>query len=256
MKDVLGFIGVGDLALYTIKGLRRGGYTGRICLSPRNRHKAEYLWQNFECAKARDNQSVVGLSDYVVLATRPQDCLDALSGLKFHAGQLLISVVAGVKIEQLRAAISADIEIVRAMPVSSAEAGASPTLIYPDHVFVRELFDCCGTAIAVEDEKFFDQGTILACVYSWYFSLFQTLIDATTGPRLPAGISAELVMGMAKGAAELALASEKNPGEIAEGVATEGTFSRLGLDLLQNKSAFEPWREACRLLEKRLAETD
>ncbi len=64
----------------------------------------------------------------------------------------------------------------------------------------------------------------------------------------------ELVMGMAKGAAELALASKEiSPAEIASGIATEGTFSKLGLDLLEQQAAFEPWREACKLLQKQLA---
>ena len=60
-------------------------------------------------------------------------------------------------------------------------------------------------------------------------------------------------MGMAKGAAELALASkDKSPGEIANAIATDGTFSRTGLDLLLEHAAFEPWREACNLLQQRL----
>jgi len=62
---------------------------------------------------------------------------------------------------------------------------------------------------------------------------------------------------MAKGAAELALANKDiPPGEIAGNIATEGTFSKLGLDLLEAKAAFEPWREACELLQKQLAVND
>ena len=250
----IGFIGVGELALYTIKGLRRGGYSGAIVLSPRNREKADYLQQHFGCSVQASNQAVVDNSDFVFIATRPASCLDALAELAFKPGQVLISVVAGIEIEQLRTVLPAELEIVRAMPVSSAEAGSSPTLIYPKHDFVRQLFDYCGNAIIVDDEAYFSQGSILACVYCWYFSLFQALIDATGGAKLPTGLSAELVMGMARGAAELALASKDvPPGDIAEAIATEGTFSKLGLDLLKNESAFEPWREACRLLEERLA---
>ena len=44
--------------------------------------------------------------------------------------------------------------------------------------------------------------------------------------------------------------------EIASGIATEGTFSKLGLDLLEQHAAFEPWREACKLLQKQLAAND
>jgi pyrroline-5-carboxylate reductase len=256
MKTI-GFIGVGELALYTIRGVRLGGYEGRILLSPRNREKAQLLASQHGCEVQADNQSVIDQCDCVVIATRPADCLQTLSSLEFKPGQLLISVVAGIEVEQLREVLPGDLEIVRAMPVSSAEAGSSPTLIYPDNALVHEFFDFCGNTIAVDNEAWFTQGSVLACVYCWFFSLYEELIQATTGPDLPAALSAELVMGMAKGAAELALAkTELSPGDIAESIATEGTFSKLGLDLLQHKSAFEPWSEACELSQKQLAAND
>ena len=255
--QTIGFIGVGALALYTIKGVRSGGYQGPILLSPRNREKAEHLAINYDCAVQPDNQSVVSNSDYIVIATGPADCLETLGSLEFNPNQTLISVVAGIEIEQLRNAVPAGLEIVRAMPVSSAEAKASPTLIHPDNAFVSEFFNCCGTSIVTENEAYFNQGSVLACVYCWFFSLYQELILVTQGPELPSELSAELVMGMAKGAAELALSSKAiSPGEIASGIATEGTFSKLGLDLLKQQAAFEPWREACKLLQKQLATND
>lgn len=252
--NTVGFIGVGELALYTIRGWRRGDYADPILLSPRNREKAEFLWREFDCEVMDDNQSVADRADFLFIATRPADCLETLAGIEFRAGQVLVSVVAGVDTATLRETVPNDLEIVRAMPVSSAEAGASPTLIYPDNAFVRELFDHCGNTIAVDDEAHFNQGSILACVYSWFFSLYGELIEATQGPKLPADLSAELVMGMAQGAARLALTrTEMTPRDIAAGIATDGTYSKLGLDLLRQRHAFEPWHDACKLLERKLA---
>ena len=251
--STLGFIGVGELARYTIDGLRRGGHADPIVLSPRNREHAAWLEANRDCRVAADNQAVADASDIVVLATRPAQCLEALSALKLRAGQLLLSVVAGVTTAELRGALSADVEVVRAMPVSCAAVGASPTLIYPRHDAVSALFARCGNPIAVDAECHFDQGTILACVYSWYFALFETLIEATGGPTLPPATAAELVLGMARGAAELALSRPaQTPGEIAAAIATEGTYSRLGLDRLESEQAFDAWRDACELLRERL----
>lgn len=252
--QTIGFIGVGALADYTIRGVRRGGYPGPILLSPRNRDKAELLASNCNCKIEADNQSVVSNSDHVVIATRPPDCLETLASLEFNTEQTLISVVAGVDVEQLRSVVPEELRIIRAMPVSSAEVNASPTLIFPDDEFTRKFFNFCGTSIVTDNEAYFNQGSVLACVYCWFFSLYQALIEANQGPRLPANLSADLVMGMAKGAAELALANHATaPGEIARNIATEGTFSKLGLDLLEKEAAFEPWREACRLLQKQLA---
>ncbi len=253
----IGFVGVGDLALYTVRGWRHGGFDGRILLSPRNHDKARLLARECDCEVMTDNQSVVDGADYLFIATRPADCLEALQTLEFRRGQVLVSVVAGVDSAGLRRVLPADLDIVRAMPVSSAEAGASPTLIYPDQAFVRELFDYCGNTIAVDDEDYFNQGSILACVYSWFFALYGELAAATQGPKLPAELSAELVLGMARGAASLALVNPtSSPREIAESIATEGTYSKLGLDLLKDRQAFAPWCEACKLLEQKLAGAD
>jgi len=253
----LGFIGVGDLAVYTARGLKKGDYSPPVLLSPRNREKAALLQSEGIAVVMKNNQDVVDRAELVVIATRPRDCLDALAGLDFRQGQVLISVVAGVDIQSLRTVVPKNIDIVRAMPVSSAEIGASPTLVYPAHADVMELFDLCGVSIAADREEYFDQGSILACVYSWFFALYGELIEATQGPRLPAGLSAQLVLGMARGAASLALANPgSGPREIAEAIATEGTYSKLGLDLLKERQAFAPWREACKLLEQRLAGGD
>ena len=250
-----GFIGVGELALYTIRGVRLGGYDAPILLSPRNREKADLLAQQYACEVMTDNQTVVDNCDCVVIATRPADCLQTLAELSFKPGQLLISVVAGIDTARLRDALPAWVDIARAMPVSSAEVGASPTLVYPDNAVVREFFDYCGNALPVDDERYFTEGSVLACAYCWFFSLFETLIQATEGAQLPRPLSAELVMGMARGAAELALVrADLPPGDIAESIATDGTYSRLGLDLLCKKGAFEPWQQACELLQQKLRE--
>lgn len=159
-----------------------------------------------------------------------------------------------MEVQRLQAIVGDQIKIVRAMPVSSAEAAESPTLIFPPEPFVEELFDYCGQSLAVEDETIYEQGSVLACVYCWFFSLFETLIQSTQGPSLPPALSAKLVMGMAKGAAALALEkSEMTPAEIAEQIATEGTFSKMGLDLLRQEQAFAPWAEAASLLKDKLA---
>ncbi len=123
----LGFIGVGDLAEYTISGLRRGGFEGNIMLSPRNLEMSQRLAAKWQCEIKDSNQAVVNDCPYVVISTRPADCLDALAELQFGKDQVLVSVVAGININQLREVVR-DIEIVRAMPVNCAKAGASLSL--------------------------------------------------------------------------------------------------------------------------------
>jgi pyrroline-5-carboxylate reductase len=249
----IGFIGVGALAEYTIKGIRRGGFDGRILLSPRSQAMAQQLARDCQCEVMASNQAVVDNCEQLVLSTRPADCFDALGALSLRPDQLLISVVAGVTLDELHKVVGSDFNIVRAMPVSSAEAVSSPTLIYPGNDIVSQLFEFCGDSIVANDEAEFNQGSVLACTYSWYFALFDELIKATHSESLSSETASKLVLGMAKGAANLALEnSTQSPGEIAESIATEGTFSKLGLDILKDDQAFEPWHAACKALQDRL----
>lgn len=253
--NTLGFIGVGDLAEYTIKGLRQGEFDRSILLSPRNSQKAQLLMDQCQCEVMTSNQAVVDSSDVIVLATRPAHCLEALTELELKPGQLLISVAAGISVESLRQAISSDVPIVRAMPVNCAEAVASPTLIYPYHPMAQELFDYCGNAIAVDDEAAFEQGSVIACVYTWFFELFENLVQSASNDVLSRKLATDLVLGMAKGAASMAIHEKSStPGDIANRIATEGTYSKLGLDVLKDQDAFQPWHDACQLLAKRLVQ--
>ena len=81
------------------------------------------------------------------------------------------------------------------------------------------------------------------------------MIEANQSDALPRDLTAKLVMGMAKGAAQLALEQGSGkPAIIAEHIASEGTYSKLGLDLLKQQQAFAPWQEASELLLHKLAE--
>ncbi len=249
----IGFVGVGDLAEYTIQGIRRGGFSGTIYLCPRNRKMSAQLAATWDCSVLDSNQAVADASECLFISTRPTHCIDALKALSLQPGQLLISVVAGMQLAALRAVVPEQTEIVRAMPVNAAQAGASPTLVYPRHATVEALFDYCGDSIGLETEAAFDQGSVLACVYTWYFSLFEQIIQSTSNAALPPDKARQLVLGMAQGAASLALQKAASPGEIATAIATEGTFSKLGLDMLQQQGAFAPWDEACQLLLQRMS---
>jgi len=251
----IGFIGVGDLADYTITGLRLGGFTGDIYLSPRNAAMSNRLAQAHRCQVLKSNQAVVNKSECLIISTRPAHCLEALADLTFEPNQLLVSVVAGMPIADIQGAVPAGIEIVRAMPINAAQVGVSPTLIYPNHAGVSDLFNYCGDSVAVNSEAAFDQGSVLACVYTWYFSLFEQLIQSTTSKALSQEKAKALVLGMAKGAASLALQKSETSGDIAESIATPGTFSKLGLDVLKDNNAFAPWDEACTLLTERFTTT-
>lgn len=241
----IGIIGVGHLADYTVRGLRHGGWTHPITLSPRGKEVGEGLARDCDCTVASDNQSVVDDVDVVILAPRPPQALEALSSVELRSDQILLSVVAGLSIAEMQAVTRSDVPIVRAIPVTSAEVGRSPNIYFPANDVVENILSHCGTAIVLSSEADFDAAGVLACVYGWYLKLYDELISASVAVGLDETVSRKVVLGMAEGAAAIAAAQgDQTVNAITRKIASEGSFTKRGLDHLEASDAFTPWREA------------
>ncbi|NVK43685.1 MAG: NAD(P)-binding domain-containing protein [Oceanospirillaceae bacterium] len=249
MTTTLGIIGAGHLARYTVAGMRNGGDRRRILVSPRNREMAAALAAEQQCEIMTSNQAVIDAADLVILAVRPEALDGVLDECRFSDGQTVLSCIAGVP----AARFPANIRLVRAMPLSSAEFGAGAIPIFPDNGDVRELFTPLGSVIAMEDEQQFELATIAACYNGWLLDLFSTVSDWLAQSGLDPAQARELTLAATQGAAALG-AGKSNSGlrELSDGIATPNTLTRLGLDHLKDAGAFAPWAEACELLRREL----
>lgn len=240
----IGFLGVGHLADYTLRGLRRGGFDGEVLLSPRNAARAEILARDCGGKIVESNQAVVDGCDLVILSVRPAYAKDVLAEVRLRNDQLLVSVAAGLPVAELEP-LAAPAPVIRAMPVTSAEAASSPTLITPPQEEVEKLFAYCGLAIPVKTDREFEAAATNACVYGWYFALFDCVLKETLAAGVSPQVARPLILGMARGAAEVALLKpEEELDATAREIASEGSFTRLGLDHLESQDAFAPWRQA------------
>ncbi|MGB0867317.1 MAG: pyrroline-5-carboxylate reductase family protein, partial [Granulosicoccaceae bacterium] len=137
---VLGFLGVGHLASYTIEGLRHAGDRRRIVLSPRNSAVAAELVERHGCELAEHNQAVIDSCEAVVLSVRPDSVADLLSDVQFKSGQLVISVMAGVSLRDLQKHSNlCDVVLVRSLPIQCAAVGVGPLPLYPGNAVAGEI---------------------------------------------------------------------------------------------------------------------
>ncbi|WP_329812802.1 pyrroline-5-carboxylate reductase family protein, partial [Streptomyces sp. GSL17-113] len=64
-----------------------------------------------------DNQEVVDRSELVIVAVRRQDHQEALAGLKVDDDKTVVSLMAGVAIDDLRRTLATGAPLVRAIPL-------------------------------------------------------------------------------------------------------------------------------------------
>lgn len=252
MQYSLGVLGVGHLASYLVAGLRAAGDKREVILSPRNVERVQYLVERFDCRSANSNQEVIERADVILLSVRPEQLESLLKPLQFRTEQLVISCVAGISVDRLSRLIG-KATVVRTMPLACAEVGQGAVPLFPDHPVARDLLNSLGELILLGSEDEFELASVAACMNGWMFKFF----DQLTRWYLDKGLSPEqarkLVIHACSGAAALAEAKpEQSLQHISDSIATEGTYTKLGLDLLQKSNAFDPWIDAFIEVEKAL----
>lgn len=245
-NETLGILGVGHLASYTVKGLRNSGDQRGIVLSPRGSETARILAESCHCSIAADNQSVIDQSNILLLAVRPDALNSLLTGLRFKPGQIVISVMAGVTLPQLQAFPElTDTILVRALPSASAEACAGPIPLHPVNTKAADLFRRIGKVITLESEALFDVALSHACLHGWSYFLIQQIIDWSINQGMDQNTARQMVAHSIGSAVEF---GEANPqlsyGEIGRSIATEGTFTRKGIDQIEASNGISSWVEA------------
>jgi pyrroline-5-carboxylate reductase len=254
MTASIGIIGVGHLAGYLVEGLKRAADCPEIVLSPRNADKSRTLAGRFGARVAADNAEVVEAADTVILATRPDQAVQAATQLPWRAGQILICVAAGIPLGAL-APVAGPATVVRAMPISSAAIGESPTSLYPDHAEARRLLKHLGPVHALPDETSFEAASVLGAFYGWIYAMLAEVTAWTGDQGVPPQTARDLVAQTARGATGMILGRpDESLAAMLETLCTPGGITSRGLEVLEENEAISAWREACRAALERTRE--
>ena len=237
--QTLGIIGVGHLASYFIAGLRHVNDHRRIVLSPRNAQIATTLARRYDCEVLEDNQAVADQSEILLLATRPEHCLIALQALTLHPSQLLLSVVAGVSINDLKR-YAGPATIARCLPLVTVEVGAGATPLFPNNLVARELLETIATVVAVEDEKTFELAGVASCTSGWVFQMIAELQIWLQHAGMPPQQARIIAIETFHGAAQLAREKpDLDPQQQADTIGCDGTYTKHFIDQFRMAQGFK-----------------
>jgi len=244
MSSRIGIVGVGHLAGYLVEGLCRGGTRPALLLSPRNREISAGLASRFGVAVAADSQGVVDDSDVVWLCLPPQLAVEGARELRFRAGQVVVSMAAGVALAPLAEACTPAVTV-RAMPMTAVALGASPIPLHPANDAAAATLAPLGTVHPLASEAEFETACVMAMHYGWVMG-----VTAEAAAWLESrGIAREQAFALAAGASHAAACIGQDrgpalPGEV-RGITRPGTYTGLGWRHLCATGIDSAWREAC-----------
>ncbi|MBI1386512.1 MAG: hypothetical protein GC150_16515 [Rhizobiales bacterium] len=251
----VGIIGVGHLMRHLVPGMLRTASPPRLLLGPRSRADAEALASAHGLEIAADNADVVCRSDLVVVAVRPPQTEEAMTGLPWRAGQTVLSLMAGVTLERL-ARIARPATVVRAMPVVAGLYGESATSLHPENAAARTVLTPLGAVVALETEELFEKASILGAGYGWLQVLANDMIAWLESEGIePAAARTLVAQTMRASATTLLERRETTPGELVAELISPGSLTGQGRDILMDDDYFRGWRHALDAIRDRLLAT-
>jgi pyrroline-5-carboxylate reductase len=183
--------------------------------------------------------------DMVVLGIKPQLLGDVAPMLRpATSGALLLSILAGTRLETLEAIFRDARGIVRVMPNLPVAIGKGAVALHAradaaDRAAAAALMQPLGLVEWIDDEPLFDIVTALSgSGPAFVYRFIGALADGAIALGLPADQAMRLARATVEGAAAVAASSADDPSMLADRVASKGGSTRAGLDVFDNDAAF------------------
>lgn len=241
----IAIIGGGNLGAAIAEGLIKSKFidASSLTVTRRNHEPLAHLKAQGVTITA-DNASAITSNEIVIVALKPYNVKEVLSGLKSYfdpSRHIVVSVVTGIYLKDLQQIVGEGVPVFRAMPNTAIAIQESVTCLCQvnatntqvDHV--TRLFDQLGITIAI-DEKLMDAATVLGACGIAYALRF---IRAATQGGIEIGFDARTANLIAaqtvKGSAELLLKLNRHPEEEIDKVTTPKGCTIAGLNEMEHQ---------------------
>ncbi|MDX1914703.1 MAG: pyrroline-5-carboxylate reductase [Methylophilus sp.] len=256
----IGFIGGGNMATALIVGLKHQGFdAANILVVELDEAKRADLTTRLG-VKTTQHLNAIAQYDVIVLAIKPQQ-LKALAVelAPLLNTQLVISIAAGIRANDLSRWLGAYSSLIRAMPNTPAQIQAGITGLYAmqkvteaQKSIATQILNTAGDTLWLNDEQALDAVTAISGsgpAYVFY------LIEALQAAAIQLGLSAEQAKTLSiktfKGASLLADMSTTPVNILREQVTSRGGTTEQGLLSLESLKVKQAIIQAAQAAEKR-----
>jgi pyrroline-5-carboxylate reductase len=244
MAKKIAIIGGGNLGTAIAEGLLKSKFSkaSDIIVTKRNTTTLKEL-QAKGITISSDNNDAVKKSEIVILAVKPYQVADILSGIRkdLNTDKVLISVVTGVLIKEMEETFKKNIPVFRAMPNTAIAIQQSMTCICSQYAgseqikYVNELFSKLGKVVTI-DEKLMEAATILAaCGTAYAMRYIRANIQGGIEIGFDAATASLISAQTVKGAAELLLQKGSHPEQEIDKVTTPKGCTIAGLNEMEHR---------------------
>jgi pyrroline-5-carboxylate reductase len=238
----IAFIGGGNMARSLIGGLlRTGAHAGAISVAEPRAEASQDLSRDFGVATYTDNAQAAAEASMLVLAVKPQMMAEVCRQLQpvvQRSRPLIVSIAAGIRIEQIERWLGGTMAIVRCMPNTPALIGAGATALYangrvsaPQRAQAQHVLDAAGLTVWVNDEAQMDVVTALSgSGPAYFFLLAEALENAAFAQGLSRDTARALAAQTAMGAGRMLAESGETAATLRQRVTSPGGTTQAAIE--------------------------
>lgn len=219
------FLGAGIIAGVFIERLLKAGVAdpGSIFASDIRPARLEELRRLFAIQTAEDNKKAAEFGDVVFLAVPPNAVGAVLAEVRpvLDGGKMVISLAACIPTSYMEHALGKPVALLRVIPNTPSEIGfgmnpycLGRTCSDDQARMAAELLAVFGETVMVPEEVMNVATALTAVGPTYIFPVLQALQDAAQARGLPAEIARKAAAQTVLGAAQMVLATGKNPDEL------------------------------------------
>ncbi len=259
-------IGAGVMGEALLSGLVRAGRrVDRLLVGEKRPERARELGERYGVAVV-GNGEAASRADTVVLVVKPQDMAEVLGELSgsLRAGQLVVSLAAGITTAFIESRVPAGVAVVRVMPNTPALVDEGMSAISPgshcseeDLAEAEQMLRSVGKVLRIPERQQDAVTSISGSGPAYIFFVVESMIEAGVHLGLPRATATDLVIQTLVGSGRMLQETGTHPTVLREQVTSPGgtTASALReLEVHRVRAAFLAAMEAARDRSCALAE--
>lgn len=243
----IGFIGAGNMAYALVSGLINQGFSNtHIKLSDTDKTLLSQRKSEFDVEVFTDNSRMSLQCDVIVLAVKPQILPSVCKQLKVPTQHkpLVISIAAGVKIDNINHWLKGRASIVRAMPNTPALVAQGATGIAANNAVTNEqkalaedIFSSVGQYFWLQEESMLDAVTALSgSGPAYFFLMIESMTNAGVALGLDKNVAESLSIQTALGASIMAKQNNDSVRELRTKVTSKNGTTHAAIESFQNQN--------------------
>ncbi len=244
-KNRIAILGAGNIGVSIAKGLIQSDQFNAedITLTRRKIHLLEKAGQNGFIIQ-NDNVKAVKKSEIIIITVEPQQMDALLKGIVeelIPGKHIIISVVSGVSIKQIKNLTENNIAVIRAMPNTAIAIRESMTCLASfksdNHAIntAKSIFDTVGKTLIIDEEQMTAATALGACGIAFFLRAIRAASQGGIEIGFHSNDALAIASQTAKGAASLLLSKKNHPEYEVDKVTTPRGCTISGLNQMEHE---------------------